>query len=171
MMSATPGWADPDEETIRKVDIAEVGRSGSIDSSIDVASAGQPTVAAISALGEAGYAAVIDLRGAGENRGYDEKALVEKHGMSYVSLPLTSADDFSFQNATELDELIASFDGPVLVHCGSGNRAGALLALRAAGRGASAEEAIELGRSAGLGRSESLVRERLEEAAESGSRP
>lgn len=162
VLLSIPGASLLADETIRKVDIRAVGTTGSIEQGIDIASGGQPTPASIEALSEAGFAAVIDLRGESEQRGYDEKALVEKRGMSYVSLPVTKAEDFSFEKASELDELIASFDGPVLVHCGSGNRAGALLALRAAGNGASAEEAIELGKEAGLTRSEGIVREVLE---------
>ena len=76
-------------------------------------------MASIEALSEAGYAAIIDLRGEGEQRGYDEKAFVEERGMSYVSLPVTKVEDFSLEKANELDELIASFEGPVLVHWGS----------------------------------------------------
>ena len=48
--STSAVWADDHEEVIRKVDIVEVGKSGEIDASIDVVSAGQPTVAAIQVL-------------------------------------------------------------------------------------------------------------------------
>jgi hypothetical protein len=57
-----------------------------------------------------------------------------------------------------------------MVHCASGNRVGALLALRANRlEGASPEDALELGLDAGLTRLEPAVREALglsEEAAE-----
>jgi protein tyrosine phosphatase (PTP) superfamily phosphohydrolase (DUF442 family) len=70
----------------------------------------------------------------------------------------------SFATAEKLDAILAEADGPVLVHCGSGNRVGALLALRASINGASDEEALELGRQAGLTRAEAVVLERLDEA-------
>ena len=155
--------ADEHREVIRKVDVAELAESGTLDSDTTLASSGQPDEAALKAFSENGYEAVIDLRGANESRGLDEQAVVEKLGMSYVALPVSKAADMSFEKARELDEIIKSFEGPVLVHCGSGNRVGALLALRASAQGASDEEALELGRSAGLTRSENLVRERLNE--------
>lgn len=153
--------ADEHREVIRKVDVSAVAESGTLDAETTVASSGQPDEAALKAFSQNGYTAVIDLRGAAESRGLDEQAVVEKLGMSYVALPVSKAADMSFEKALELDEIIRSFDGPVLVHCGSGNRVGALLALRASEQGASDEEALELGRSAGLTRSENLVRERL----------
>jgi len=51
----------------------------------------------------------------------------------------------------------------VLVHCGSGNRVGALLALRASLDGADDEKALALGREGGLSSLEGVVRERLDE--------
>jgi uncharacterized protein (TIGR01244 family) len=62
-----------------------------------------------------------------------------------------------------LNELVEAFDGPVLIHCGSGNRVAALLALSKSAEGADDEIAIEYGRQAGLTRLEGVVRERLEE--------
>jgi uncharacterized protein (TIGR01244 family) len=106
--------------------------------------------------------AVIDLRGPQEDRGLDEQEAVEALGMDYVSLPVTGADAINFDNARELDRLVDTYDGPVLVHCGSGNRVGALLALRASLEGADTETAIQEGRKGGLTRLEELVRTRLE---------
>ena len=112
---------------------------------------------------EAGFVAVIDLRGEEEDRGIDEVAAVEALGMRYVSLPVHGADDVTFENAEELDRLLGEFDGPVLVHCASGNRVGALVALRASAAGASDDEALAAGKAAGLTRLEPAVAERLAE--------
>ena len=112
---------------------------------------------------EAGFVAVIDLRGEEEDRGIDEVAAVEALGMRYVSLPVHGADDVTFENAEELDRLLGEFDGPVLVHCASGNRVGALVALRASAAGASDAEALAAGKAAGLTRLEPAVAERLAE--------
>jgi uncharacterized protein (TIGR01244 family) len=93
---------------------------------------------------------VIDLRSLEENRGFDEAATVEGLGMSYISLPVSGAGDVSYQNARALDGILANIDGPVLVHCASSNRVGALLALRAKLNGADDEDALALGADAGL---------------------
>jgi hypothetical protein len=49
------------------------------------------------------------------------------------------------------------------MHCGSGNRVGAVLALRQSLNGASDEESIQYGKDAGLTRLEDVVRERLDD--------
>ena len=128
-----------------------------------VTSAGQPDPEALQVFADSGYAAVIDLRGADEKRGFDEPAVVAELGLEYVSLPIVGRDGISFENAKKLDKLLAGYDAPVLVHCGSGNRVGALLALRESLAGAEDEAALEVGRSAGLTRLEAIVKERLNE--------
>lgn len=129
-----------------------------------VTSLGQPDQQKLAEIDAAGYAAVIDLRGPDEDRGMpDERAAVEGLGMSYVSLPVVGAADVNYDKANELDRLLAQFDKPVLVHCGTGNRAGALLALRAKLNGADNETALEAGRDKGLKGLEGVVKERLEE--------
>jgi uncharacterized protein (TIGR01244 family) len=122
---------------------------------------GQPSQAGLAAVAAAGFAGVIDLRAANESRGFDEAASAAALGLRYVTLPVAGPDDVSFENAARLDALLASFDGRVLMHCSSGNRAGALLALRAKAAGASDMEALELGRAAGLTQLEDTVRQRL----------
>lgn len=126
-------------------------------------STGQPDEAVLRSIAEAGFVAVIDLRTADEDRGIDEKAEAEALGLSYISLPVAGSDGINYENAEELDRLLTEFDGPVLLHCGSGNRVGALFALREKLHGASDEDALAVGQAAGLTRSEKTVEERLQE--------
>jgi uncharacterized protein (TIGR01244 family) len=127
-------------------------------------STGQPDAGALRIAADKGYVAVIDLRGIDENRGLDEKAAVESLGMRYVSLPIADKTAVNYSNAARLDKVMAELDGPVLLHCGSGNRVGALIALRARLRGASAAEALIAGKTAGLTSLEPAVQERLAES-------
>lgn len=143
-----------------KVDLGTVVAAGTVSPVDGITSAGQPDKAALKVFADSGYAAVIDLRTAGEDRGMDEQAVVEELGMDYVPLPI-GRDGISFENAATLDELIKSYKAPVLVHCGSANRVGALLALRASQKGASDEAALETGRRGGLTGLEPQVREAL----------
>jgi protein tyrosine phosphatase (PTP) superfamily phosphohydrolase (DUF442 family) len=83
--------------------------------------------------------------------------------MHYVPFPIAREGEISFASARKLDELLQQYPGPVLVHCASGNRVGALLALRASLNGADDEQALALGREGGLTRLEGLVRKRLAE--------
>ena len=81
-------------------------------------------------LTRAGYVLLaFDHRGHGKSQGK------RGHTASYASL---------------LDDILSDVRGPVLLHCASGNRVGALLSLRAHMQGASPEEALELGTEAGL---------------------
>ncbi|MGB5347944.1 MAG: sulfur transferase domain-containing protein [Woeseia sp.] len=124
-------------------------------------SSGQPNRAALAAIAAAGYQGVVDLRAAGEPRGYDEASAARSLGLRYETLSVAGPADVSYEKAALLNELLASFDGPVLLHCSSGNRVGALLALRAKAAGASDEEALAVGRNAGLTQLEETVRQRL----------
>lgn len=147
------------------VDLGDVVSANSATPADGLTSAGQPDEAALRVFADSGYVAVIDMRGANENRGIDEAAVVESLGMQYISLPIDSPDAMSFENAEKLGTLIDSVDGPVLLHCGSGNRVGALLALRKSLQGASDEEALAYGREGGMTGAEPLVRQRLAESA------
>ena len=145
------------------VEIDDVVEAGAVKPVDGVTSAGQPTEEALQVFSDSGYVAVIDLRGESEDRGMeDQQAVVEELGMDYVALPISGREMLSFENAERLDSLLEQYDGPVLVHCGSGNRVGALLALRESLNGASDEEALEYGREGGLTRLEGIVREQLE---------
>ena len=146
------------------VDIDKVVETGEVEPVNGISSAGQPDAAALRVFAESGYTAVIDMRGPNEDRGMDDFAgAVEGEGMSYIAFPITSAEQLSLETAGELDAILGEIDGPVLLHCGSGNRVGAILALRESLNGASDEEALEYGRDAGMTRSEALIKERLDE--------
>ena len=127
-------------------------------------STGQPDEAVLASVKAAGFVAVIDMRGPSEARGIDESSAVESLGMTYVSLPVSGSGDVSFENAAALDKILSDLDGPVFMHCASGNRVGALMALRASQSGASREDALAAGKAAGLTRLEPVVAKRLEEA-------
>jgi uncharacterized protein (TIGR01244 family) len=149
-----------------KVDLERVVELGIVSAVDGVTSAGQPDEAALEVFADSGYATVIDLRGAGEDRGFDEAEAVEELGLHYVTMPIDDKDAISFDNARRLDELLDEYPGPALVHCRSGNRVGALFALRASLDGADDDTALALGREGGLTSLEGVVRERLAEGDE-----
>ncbi len=126
-----------------------------------ITAAGQPNENGLKELAESGYAAVIDLRTAEEDRGLDEENVVEDLGMDYVSLPIAGPGAINFENAQKLDQILGEFDEPVLIHCGSSNRVGALLTLREKLNGAGDEEALAFGRSAGMTSLEETVNARM----------
>lgn len=128
-----------------------------------VTTSGQPKQADLQRVADAGYVAVIDLRAPNEDRGFDEKSTVEGLGMNYISLPISGAGGITYENASLLDEKLKEIDGPVLLHCASSNRVGALLSLREHMHGASADDALALGDQAGLSSLKETVEARLSE--------
>jgi uncharacterized protein (TIGR01244 family) len=123
---------------------------------------GQPTPAQLQAAKAAGYATVINLRAPGEPGSWDEADTVTTLGMRYVAIPVAGADGLTRANAQLLADAIAQSRGPVVVHCASGNRVGALLAIKAALLdGVDPEAAFALGKAAGMTSLESSVRQLL----------
>ena len=79
----------------------------------------------------------------------DEKALVDVNGMNYINIPMTVAG-ISEEQLSAFTKAIESAEKPVLIHCGSGNRAGAMWAAYLIRKGTAPEQAIEAGRKAGM---------------------
>ena len=126
-----------------------------------VFASGQPTQDQLGVLADSGIRHVISLRTDGE-LDWDEAAAVESRGMVFHSISVSGRDGVTTENAQSLETLLASLDGqPVLLHCGSSNRVGALKAVTARDSGASIEEALAEGRRWGLTGMEQRVRDTL----------
>lgn len=125
--------------------------------------AGQPSEQRVREVIATG-ATIISLRAASEDP-FDEPALIESLGGTFIRYPTASAnyESVAFREAM-YDLYDAQLDAGVTVylHCASSNRVGASWALYQAERkGVPAEEAIALGKAAGLASLESLVRQIL----------
>ena len=132
-----------------KVDLDAIVESGTVEPVNGLSTAGQPDEAGFKVFADSGYAAVFDLRTAGEDRGLEESEVVESLGMDYVLLPI-GRDDITFEKAAELRRLMDQYDEPILLHCASANRVGALLALQEYAEKGDKEAALAAGREAGL---------------------
>lgn len=121
-----------------------------------VLTAGQPDARHLEALAKAGYRTVLDLRAPDEPRPFDEAAEVRRLGMEYVNLPVT-ADTLGDETFDRFRALMRDPDRrPLLLHCASANRVGALLIpYLVLDEGRSPDEAVELAVQVGL-RSEEL---------------
>lgn len=141
-----------------KADLEKVVATGEVVAAGGLTTAGQPDAAALKVFADRGYVAVVDLRTEGEDRGMDEPAVVGALGMKYINLPI-GREDITFEKAQELAEILDRFDEPVLLHCASSNRVGALLALDMIANGEDVDAAVEKGKAAGLSSLEEVVRE------------
>ncbi|MCP3956232.1 MAG: hypothetical protein GY719_00075 [bacterium] len=124
---------------------------------------GQITEQQLEETAAAGYRTVVNLRPLSEEGAWDEGPKVTELGMRYVHIPVAGAADINEENARRMNEVISDPEAlPAIVHCASGNRVGALFALKAFHiDGADAETALGIGREAGLTKLEETVKEIL----------
>ncbi|MET0552488.1 MAG: protein tyrosine phosphatase family protein [Vicinamibacteria bacterium] len=112
--------------------------------------AGRPSPEAVASLKARGFRTVIDLRTPTEPGFAEEKEAVEAQGLRYVNVPVAGGA-FS---GKDVDAVKAALDGagegPVLLHCASSNRVGAVWAVLQAREGLSVDEAMKEGARVGL---------------------
>ncbi len=114
-----------------------------------LATAGQPAPEALAKLKDMGFRTVVNLRTEQEGTAEEQK-VVEAQGLRYVSVPVT-AESLSLADAAAVEKVLKDpTSGPVLLHCASSNRVGALWALIQAREGKSLDDALAAGREAGL---------------------
>ena len=131
-----------------------------------IVSAGRLAADDVARVREAGIHHIIDLTPDAETPDFDEAAAVRAAGLLYSNLPLRGALDLTRENVMSFDALVRDAERPVLVHCASGNRVGAMAALRAAWvDGKKIDEAIATGKAWGLKGLEEEVRRRIEAGA------
>ncbi|MFT5354144.1 MAG: protein tyrosine phosphatase (PTP) superfamily phosphohydrolase (DUF442 family) [Polyangiales bacterium] len=137
-----------------------------------IVTGGPPDAAALERAQAAGITTVITLRLELE-AGFDvERAKVEELGMRFVSVPVDGAAGVTEANARLVDEAIEASTGGILLHCGSGNRAGAILAMRAFYvQERTLDESMQIGLAAGLTNLQSAVRANIEAACEGEDTP
>lgn len=113
---------------------------------------GQPSADQLALLPAAGIRNVIDLRPDAERPDFDERMVAVHLGLGYHPLPISGAQDLTRANVEAFDELLERNEGEgVLMHCASGNRVGAMMALRARWvQGKSVQESLAIGRASGL---------------------
>jgi len=131
----------------------------------DNMSGGQPSAQALESFAKRGGQTVINLRYASESD-FNEGAIAKELGLSYVQLE-TSGSDLTLDHVKTFDALLNDLQGPYFIHCKSGNRVGAMMALRASWlNNASKDEALEVGKSWGLTKLTPLVTLLIEEGPE-----
>jgi len=125
-------------------------------------SSGQYDVAQFSKLSALGYHTVIQLRLPTEQGAGWEEVKAKELGLQFVRIPVDGTKGLTEANARALEGALQRRTGGTLVACNSGNRVGALFALKAFYCDKMpAEKALEEGRKAGLTKAEPEVRKLL----------
>ena len=130
-----------------------------------VLTGGQPTVDQIKQAAATGFKAVVNLRTDNELPDpAQELSWVEGSGMKYIHIPVAVAEGFTPQNAKIFTEALSKSENyPLIVHCKSGERVGAMFALKAFHIDEKEiEEALLIGERAGLIRLAPTVNKILE---------
>ncbi|HET6277232.1 MAG TPA: sulfur transferase domain-containing protein [Candidatus Polarisedimenticolia bacterium] len=124
---------------------------------------GQLTREQMAQLQQLGYRTFINLRMADEEGTGWEEEYAKSAGIVFHRLPIPGAKGITRANAEQLAGLLEQAgDEPVAIYCASGNRVGALLAMK--GHyidDLNVEEAVAYGVKAGMTRLEPVVRSRL----------
>lgn len=93
-----------------------------------------------------GFSSVVNMREEDEKHELepdDERRAAEEAGLTYLHHPV-SGKDFSDEIVDQFRRKAAEMPAPVLVHCASGKRSGAMVMMHlAAERGMSGDEVIE----------------------------
>lgn len=143
LLLAMPAAAQPPAEP-------GFGITNAVEAEPGLLIAGQPTAAQIKAAGKAGYRTVFDLRSQIEDRGFDEEKVTGKAKMAYTNVEVTP-DTLTQSKVLFFLMMLREAERPVLLHCSTGNRAGALyyswLVLE---KGVPEEQALVQAQAAGL---------------------
>lgn len=109
------------------------------------------TVEQIYAVAAQGIQAVISLLLSTESK-VDEATLVPAAGMVFIHVPIANASELSSANVQRVADALQKAEGKnALIHCASGNRVGAVMALKSAWiDGLSPTASVALGQSYGL---------------------
>jgi uncharacterized protein (TIGR01244 family) len=130
-----------------------------------VLTGGQPTFDQIKQAAETGFKVVINLRTDNELPDPDQELTwVEGCGMKYIHIPVSVPEGLSPQNTKVFAEALSKPENyPLIVHCKSGNRVGAMFALKAFYIDEKdIDEALLIGERAGLTKLSPAVRKILE---------
>lgn len=122
----------------------------------------QPDPQVLAQLAEAGYKSIISTRGEGEID-WDEAAAVRQLGMTFYQVPMQQpVSEISDPQVDQLTAALRDAAKPVVLHCGSGNRASALWAVwLVEEKGVAVEEALRLAGLTGMTSMRPVAEKRL----------
>lgn len=138
-------------ESEPEVEPAELGTTANVHRFEEIWLASQPSADDFAQAGRLGFKTVINLRHETELPNFNEKEIVESLGLSYIHLPFGGSDELTSEIFDQARELLGSAEQPILLHCASANRVGALwLPFRVLDHGISYEHALAEAQAIGL---------------------
>lgn len=117
---------------------------------VDVATSGVVSEGGYKELAEKGVQTFIDLRTPEEIDETQIKKEFDGLTAQYHNIPVFGSEGISKNQVDAFAKIFQNSEKPVLINCGSGNRAGALWAAFLLQQGESTEMALEEGRTSGM---------------------
>ncbi|MDT8364360.1 MAG: sulfur transferase domain-containing protein [Nitrosomonas sp.] len=114
----------------------------------NIATSGALTNGAIQELIKHDFRTIIDLRTEQEGTN-NERLAIKKTDMAYFNIPVTR-DGIDESQLAAFKEVLAQSAAPILLHCATGNRAGAMWTVYRLSEGIPADRAFKEGQSAGM---------------------
>lgn len=114
----------------------------------NIATSGALDTSAIKELVKHDFRTVIDLRTEQEGTN-SEKLAIKKVDIEYFNIPVTR-EGIDESQLTAFKEILAQSTAPILLHCSTGNRAGAMWTVYRLSEGIPADRAFKEGRAAGM---------------------
>jgi uncharacterized protein (TIGR01244 family) len=105
---------------------ATCGKIARVHRLADVYLAGQPTAEDLAQAKKDGIKTVINLRPDAEIKTFDERQAAEAAGLAYVHIPFAGADEATDAVFDEARKQLKAAKRPILLHCGTANRVGAV---------------------------------------------
>jgi uncharacterized protein (TIGR01244 family) len=144
-------YADPATQPAPKLEPTTCGRIARVHRLADVYLAGQPTAEDLAEAKKLGVKTIVNLRPDAEQKGFDERAAVEDAGLAYVHIPFSGADDLDDAIFDKAREELKKAERPLLLHCASANRVGAVwLPYRVLDNGIAYDAALAEAKTVGL---------------------
>lgn len=137
--------------TTEKLEPFECGTITKLHTYKGVFLASQPSPADFEQAKQGGVKTVINLRNASEQKDFNEKAFIEGLDLTYHNAPFGSPDELTDTKFEEVRSLLREAERPILLHCSSANRVGAVwLAYRVLDEGATIDQATQEAQTVGL---------------------
>jgi len=137
--------------TTEKLEPYECGTVSRLHTYDGIFLASQPKPADFEQAKDGGIKTVINLRHDSEETSFDEEEIVTGLGLNYVHLPFNGPDELTDEVFDQSLELLKTAERPLMLHCASANRVGAVwIPYRVLEDGLSLEDAIAEAKVVGL---------------------
>jgi uncharacterized protein (TIGR01244 family) len=141
----------PSKQEASPVVQSSFGSLNSVHMSGSTVLAAQPSAEDLTMARDAGYRTVINLRHEPELKTFKEAEHVKSLGMHYANIPWAGPGELNDEVFDRVRAALTTSEGPVFLHCSSGNRVGAVwIPFRVLDQGLSEAEAVAEAKAIGM---------------------